>query len=77
MSSNNPHHVDFPKLEVAPIVFCPATRLYAPMPHHMPVSEAHIYFDADSPECQGCTHLGGCKVKIREASFLEEAAQSV
>lgn len=77
MTSHNPHQADFPKLEVAPIVFCHATRLYAPRPHHMPADEAHIYFNADSPECQDCRHLNGCMVRIREASFIEEAAQSV
>ena len=77
LTNHHPHGTDFPKPNLAPIIFCPATRLYAPRPHHMPADEAHIYFNADSPECRDCTHLSGCEVRIREASFIEEAAQSV
>lgn len=76
-TNHHPHHADFPKLKEASIVFCPATARCAPQPHHMMTSETHIYFDADSPECQGCAHIGGCKSKIQEASFSEEASQLV
>lgn len=76
-STHNPHRTTFPKPEVVPVVFCPQTRLHAPRPHHMPIDEAHIYFDADSPECRECGHFGSCDVQVREAGFLAEASQSV